>query len=189
MMVPVAGPLIRCTHVSTVPVRPQSPTASDHDQLARRTKRQELNIKGYHVRCQPFPVSVNLVVSLTQDNLFSGKLLVMLVQTSLSSIMDTLQQDLFSPSKVTLVDAEKLWPELYVHSDQTQVDYVTSGLNKRFRLGFNHLAVSSSMPSLSLQPSVIDQCLLIELEKGRVAGRFLTSCIPNLNVNLLLVYP
>lgn len=88
-----------------------------------------------------------------------------LVQTSLSSFMGTLQQDLVSPSKVTRVDAEKLWRELYVHFDQTQVDYVTPGLSKRFRLGFNHLAVSSSMPSLSLHPSVIDQCLLIELEK------------------------
>lgn len=175
--------------MSTVSVRPQSPTASDHNQLARRRKRQDLNVKDYHVHCQPFPVSVNLVVSLTQDNLFSGKPPVMLVQTSLSSFMGALQQDLVSPSKVTLVDAEKLWRELYVHFDQTQVDYVTSGLSKRFRLGFNHLAVSSSMPSLSLHPSVIDQCLLIELEKGRVAGPVLISSIPNFNVNLLLVYP
>ena len=45
---------------------------------------------------------------------------------NLSSIIDCLQQDLVSPSRVTPINAEKLGRELYFHPDQTQVDYVIS---------------------------------------------------------------
>lgn len=41
---------------------------------------------------------------------------------------------------------------------------------------------TQSMPSASLHPSGIDQYLLTELEKGRVAGLYSISPIPNLHV-------
>ena len=59
-----------------------------------------------------------------------------------SSSIDCLQQDLVSPSRVTPINAEKLRHELYFHPDQTQVDYVISGLSNGFHLVFNPLAVS-----------------------------------------------
>ena len=119
-----------------------------------------------------FPVPVN-VVTLTQD--VCDKLPVTSAQSScpdFSSIIDCLQQDLVTP-----INAEKLQRELYFHPDQTQVDYVISGLSNGFHLSFNPRAVSlksarQNMPSASLQPSVIDQYLLAELEKGHVAGPF-----------------
>ena len=74
------------------------------------------------------------------------------------------------------------------------MDYVISGLTNGFRLGFDPSAVSlqsavHNMPSASLQPSVIDQYLLSELEKGRVADPFLISPIPNLHVSRFGVIP
>ena len=99
-----------------------------------------------------------------------------------------MQQDLVSFYRVTPIIAEKLRHELYFHPDQTQVDYVISGLSNGFHLGFNPLAVSlksarQNMPSASLQPSVIDQYLLTELEKGRVACPSSTAPIPNLHIS------
>lgn len=69
-----------------------------------------------------------------------------------------------------------------------------SGLTNGFRLGFDPSAVSlqsaaHNMPSASLQPSVIDQYLLTECEKGRVAGPFLISPIPNLPASRFGVIP
>ena len=63
-----------------------------------------------------------------------------------------------------------------------------------FVLGFDLSAVSlqsaaHNMPSASLQPSVIDQYLLKEHEKGCVAGPFLISPIPNLYVSRFGVIP
>ena len=77
---------------------------------------------------------------------------------------------------------------------QVKVDYVISGLVNGFHLGFDPLAVSSqsavyNVPSASLQPSVIDQYLLSELEKDLVAGLFLISPIPNPHVNYFGVIP
>ena len=74
------------------------------------------------------------------------------------------------------------------------MDYVISGLTNGFRLGFDPSAVSlqsaaHNMPSASLQPSVIDQYLLTEREKGCVAGPFLISLIPNLHVSRFRVNP
>ena len=111
-----------------------------------------------------FPVLVNVVMS-TQD--VCDKPCVTSTQAScpsFSSFIDCLQQHLVSPSRVTSINAEKLWPELYFHPDQTLVDYVISGLSNGFHLGFNLLAVSfksasQNMPSVPLQPSAIDQYL------------------------------
>lgn len=141
-----------------------------------------------------FPVPFNVATS-TQD--VCDKLPVMSAQTSCpnpSFVIDCLQQDLVSPSRVTPINAEKLWRELYFHPDQTQVDYVISGLSNGFHLGFNPLAVSlkstsQNMPSVSLQPSVIDQYLRTELEKGRVAGPFSIASIPNLHISRFGIIP
>ena len=89
---------------------------------------------------------------------------------------------------------EKLQHELGSYPDQTQVDYVISGLTNGFHLGFDPLAVSlksenKNMPSASLQPSVIDQYLLTELDKGRVAGPFAIAPIPNLHVSRFGIIP
>ena len=45
------------------------------------------------------------------------------------------------------------------------------------------------MPSVSLQPSVIDQYLCTELKKGRVAGPFSTAPIPNLHISRFGIVP
>ena len=45
------------------------------------------------------------------------------------------------------------------------------------------------MPSASLQPSVIDQYLRTELDKGRIAGPFLKSPIPHLHISRFGVIP
>ena len=85
---------------------------------------------------------------------------------------------------VTPIDARKLQHELRLHPNQALVDYVISGLSFGFRLGFNPESVSlksasQNMPTAFLQPSVIDQYLLTELEKGRVAGPFSISPLAN----------
>ena len=95
------------------------------------------------------------------------------------------QQDLTQAFSQALGELRR---ELCSHPDQAQVDFVISGLSQGFRLGFNSLAVplqsaSHNMPSASLQPSVIDQYLLRELEKGCIAGPFLISPIPHLHVS------
>ena len=74
------------------------------------------------------------------------------------------------------------------------MDYVTSRLISGFRLGFCPSVVSlksatQNMPSTSLQSSVIDQYLLTEFEKGRVAGRYAISPIPSLHVSRLGMIP
>ena len=51
------------------------------------------------------------------------------------------------------------------------------------------LVPATSLTNSNLQPSVIDQYLLSELEKGRVAGPFLISPIRNLHVSRFGVIP
>ena len=146
-----------------------------------------------------FPVPVNVVVSSAHVSLASSRIRPqgLPVQTPLSRtclVASTFQQDLVLPSGVTPIDAQKLWRELCSHPDQVKVDYVITGLTSGFRLGFDPSAVSlqsavHNVPSASLQPSVIDQYLLSELEKGRVAGPFLISPIPNLHVSRFGVIP
>ena len=68
------------------------------------------------------------------------------------------------------------------------------GLGNGFHLGFNPLAVSlksasQNMPLASLQPSVIDQYLRSELEKGHVAGPFFIAPIPNLHISHFRIIP
>lgn len=49
---------------------------------------------------------------------------------------------LFLPSRVTPIDAQKLWYELSLYSDQVKVDYVITELMSGFQLGFDPLVVS-----------------------------------------------
>ena len=63
-----------------------------------------------------------------------------------------------------------------------------------FCLGFDPSAVSlksaaQNMPSASLQPSVIDQNLLNEFEKGRIAGPYSISPLSSLRVSRFGVIP
>ena len=128
--------------VSTVPFGPHSPIASTRGQLpCHRVNASDVRVvarssqptlwKNFvhnadiHGSVQisnvVFPVPVN-VVTLTQD--VCDKLPVTSAQSScpnLSSIIDCLQRDLVSPSRVTPINAEKLQRELYFHPDQTQV--------------------------------------------------------------------
>ena len=203
------------TPVSTVPFRPHSPIVSTRGQLpchgvnassismVARSFQPTLRKNFVHNVDIPgsvqfsnvlFPVLVNVVMS-TQD--VCDKLPVTSAQAScpnFSSFIDCLQQDLVSPSRVTPINVEKLQCELYFHPDQTQVNYVISGLSNGFHLGFNPLAVllksaSQNMPSASLQPSVIDQHLRTELEKGRVAGPFSIAPISNLHISCFGIIP
>ena len=67
-------------------------------------------------------------------------------------------------------------------------------ISSRFRVGFNPASVSlksatENMPSASLQPSVIDDYLLTELAKGRVAGPFSYPPLPHLHISRFGVIP
>ena len=132
-----------------------------------------------------FLVPVNVVVSSAHVTPASKGVPGQTPLSSMCLVASTFQQDLVLPSKVTPIDAQKLWHELCFHLDQAKVDYVITGLMSGFRLGFDPSAVSlqsaaQNMPSASLQPSVIDQYLLSELKKGRVA----VSPIRNLHITL-----
>ena len=111
-----------------------------------------------------FPHPVNVVVSSAQAAPTSSQPQgVPLSSTYL--VASTFQQDLVLPSRVTTIDAQKLWSELRFHADQVKVDYVITGLMSGFRHGFDPSVVSlksavNNMPSASLQPLVIDQYLL-----------------------------
>lgn len=94
----------------------------------------------------------------------------------------------------TPIDADKLQWELCFHPDQQKVYFVISGITSGFHLGLDPLAVSlksvtQNMSSASLHPAVIDQYLLTELQKGRVAGHLSMSPIPNLHVSHFGVIP
>lgn len=136
-----------------------------------------------------FPVPVTVVASPALVSLTSSRPQGLPAQTPLSStcVVANTFQDLVPPSRVTPSDAHKLC-ELCFLPDQVKVDYVISGLTNGFRLDFDPSAVSlqsasHNMPTASFQPSVIDQYLRTEREKGRVAGPFLISPIPNLHVS------
>ena len=143
-----------------------------------------------------FPVPVTVVASSTLVSLASSRPQGLPAQTPLSStcLVANTFQDLVPPSRVTPIDAHKLWRERCFHPDQVKVDYVISGLTNGFRLGFDPSAVSlqsaaHNMPSASLQPSVIDKYILSELQKGHVVGPFLISSKPKPCVNRFGVIP
>ena len=103
-------------------------------------------------------------------------------QQSLSSLLAHLfspfscarHQDLILPSNVIPIKVKKLSLELSSHLNHTLVDYVISGLGNGFHLGFNaqtvlSRAATSNMLSVLLQPTVTEQYLLMELDKGHTS--------------------
>lgn len=79
---------------------------------------------------------------------------------------------------------KKLKLELSSHPDHTLVDYVISSLGNGFHLGFSAQTVlsrsaTSNLPSAFLQPTVIEQYLLMELDQGCTASPFSIPPITN----------
>ena len=140
-----------------------------------------------------YSVLVNVVVSLASDIFYCGQFRVNeppISSTTGNSITGAVQQDLVPPFRVTPPPpfiADKLPRKLCFHPDQRKVDFVISGITIGFLLSFDPSAVllwfaTQNMPSASLYPSVIDQCILTELEKGCVAGPCSISRIPSLQL-------
>ena len=95
---------------------------------------------------------------------------------------------------VSPINVEKLAAELSHYPDKMKVDFVIAGLNYGYRVGFNASlvslqAASGNMPSALLQPSVTDDYLRNELDKGRIAGPFKTPPLPNLHVSRFGMIP
>ena len=116
---------------------------------------------------------------------------------SLSQVQNwapSLYLPLLPPHKVSPIRVDRLRKEASAHPDLQFVDYVLTGIQEGFRVGFNPLSVSlrsarQNMPSASLQPSVIDDYLQTELAKGRVAGPFSAPPLPNLHISRFGVIP
>ena len=112
----------------------------------------------------------------------------------LSASAPSLHQPLLPPYKVSPTRVEKLRQEVLTHPDQSFVTCVLDGLQNGFWVGFNLASVSiksatQNMPSVSLQPSVIDDYLHPELAKGRVAGPFSSPPLPHLHISRFGVIP
>ena len=91
-----------------------------------------------------FPIPVTVAVSSALVSPASSLPQGLPAHTPLSStcLVANTFQDLVPPSRVTPIDAHKLWRELCFHPDQAKVDYVISGITNGFRLGFDPSAVS-----------------------------------------------
>ena len=105
-----------------------------------------------------------------------------------------LHQPLLPPYKVSPIRVDKLPHEVLTHPDQSFVTYILDGLQNGFCVGFNLASVSlksvtQNMPSASLQPSVIDDYLSMELAEGRVAGPFSSPPLPHLHISRFGVIP
>lgn len=84
--------------------------------------------------------------------------------------------------------------ELLNHPDRSVVNYVLSGIQHGFRIGFDTSAVtlkcaSSNMRSAAEHPSVIDSYLQTEVSLGRVAGPFSAPPFPSLHISRFGVIP
>jgi len=169
-MAPVAGPLVNAgtsiavrnvkviIHVSTVHFGPQPLPTGAPSQLPH----PKANVCGVEVGSKPYvnsvhsscsvsfsnfliPVPVNVVVPAPQDafgNDMPSEVAHHALPSCSLSILGAPQQDLVPPSRVTPIDAEELRHELCSYPDQTQVEYVISGLTNGFQLGFDPRAVS-----------------------------------------------
>ena len=120
------------------------------------------------------PLTFNLVptAGISTDHQSLPNLLAHLLPSPVSKC--AWHQDLILPSNVTPIKVKKIKLELSSHPDHTLVDYVISGLGNGFHLGFNAQTVLSrsatlNMPSSSLQPTVTEQNLLMELDKGHTS--------------------
>ena len=75
------------------------------------------------------------------------------------------------PSRITLINTGKLESELLGHTDHSVADYVLKDLRYGFHLGFNPATVSLGSSSQNmvlalLQPEVLDNYLLVKIDKG-----------------------
>ena len=96
-----------------------------------------------------FPVPVNVVVSFSHVSPASSRPQGLPAPvpgtpcsdplSSMCLVASTSQQDLLLPSRVTPIEAQKLWRELCFHPDQVKVDHVITGLTSGFCLGFDPL--------------------------------------------------
>ena len=137
-----------------------------------------------------YSVPVNVVLSLASDTLCCGQFCVNeppISSNTGNSITGAVRQDLVPPFRITPLIAEKLQRKICFLPDQRKLDFVISGITISFRIGFDPSVVSlrsanQNMPSASLYPSVIDQNILTELEKGRVASFYSISRIPSFHV-------
>ena len=79
------------------------------------------------------------------------------------------------------------------HPDREFVDYLTSGLELGFRVGFRQGSSLSSatrnMHSASLHPSVVDGYIGAEVQEGRMLGPFPPGAIDGLHINRMGVVP
>ena len=101
---------------------------------------------------------------------------------------------LLPPYKVSPIRVDKLRQEVLTHPDQSFVTYILDGLQNGFHVGSNHASVSlqsatQNMPSASLQPSVIDDYLSMELAKGPVTAPFSSPPLPHLHISRFGVIP
>ena len=111
-----------------------------------------------------------------------------------SALALPLHQPLLPFYKVSPIRVTKLNKEMLTLPDQSFVTCVLDGLHNGFWVGFNLASVSiksatQNMPSVSLQPSVIDDYLHPELAKGRVAGPFSSPPLPHLHISRFGVIP
>ena len=197
--------------VSTAPFGPQRRMLSSHSPLplhganargvetVTRMSTSSVNNVNSVLLCRSFspshslfPVPVNVAVSSAHVLLARSRPQGLPAHNPLSStclVASTFQQDLVLLSRVTRTVA---WTLFSPWSSQSGLcDYRS---HEWFLAWFwpSVLSLQSSvhnMPSASLQPSVIDQCLLSELEKDHVAGPFLISPIPNLHISCFGVIP
>ena len=114
--------------------------------------------------------------------------------SQVQNMAPSLYLPLLPPHKVSPIRVDRLRKEASAHPDPWFVDYVLTGIQEGFHVGFNPALVSlrsarQNMLSASLQPSVIDDYLRAELAKGRVAGPFSTPPLPNLHVSRFGVIP
>ena len=84
--------------------------------------------------------------------------------------------------------------ELRSHPDRSAVNYVLTGIQQGFHLGFNSSTISlrgasSNMRSAAEHPLVIDSYLQTEVAAGRVAGPFTSPPFPSLHVSRFGVIP
>ena len=100
-------------------------------------------------------------------------------------------------SQLTPINVDRFQHELRHHPNPDKVAYVVQGLRHGFHVGFNYSTSSGTslksatrnMASALLNPQVIDNCLQLDVETGRVAGPFSQPPLPILHVIRFGVFP
>ena len=96
-------------------------------------------------------------------------------------------------SQLTPINVDRFQYELRHHPNPDKVAYVVQGLRDGFHLGFNYStslkSATRNMASALLNPQVIDNCLQLDVETGRVAGPFSQPPLPILHVIRFGVFP